>query len=301
MSDRFGLWILTSFYQQSLLMGVLSLVFSSHRMDPYCYLARAMPLLMYGVEICCLFKAHRSQVWCTRNLGRLYHVWSTYDVGDVFCVAYSAAQQTVYLGAQNTSIQWHELSFSAHRAPLSLESHPLNRRNKFFDSIGPGAIATPRRDVVADILAPGGELVEISKEHIMQYAHYGYVYCMLLAKGGTYNDTGEETLVTGGGDGTIKLWQIADIGDEGIRHLATLENGDNSILSMAVHGTFLYSGRLEGDVDVWDLETRQLIRTVKVNNADILTVAVGQDLIFTGGSDGFGKVITDTNTGSDIR
>ena len=221
-------------------------------------------------------------------------------MGDVFCVAYSAVQQTVYLGAQNTSIQWHNFSSGTQHPPTSLESHPLNRRNKFFDSIGPGAIATPRRVVGADILAPGGEPVEIRKEHIVQYAHYGYVYCMLLVKGGICSDTGEETLVTGGGDGTIKLWQIADIGDEGIRHLATLENGEKSILSMAVHGTFLYSGRLEGDVDVWDLETRQLIRTVKVNNADILTVAVGQDLIFTGGSDGWGKVITASNTDEDI-
>ena len=213
-------------------------------------------------------------------------------MGDVFCVAYSPAQQTVYLGAQNTSIQWHKFSSGTQYTPPSLESHPLNRRNKFFDSIGPGAIATPRRVVVADILAPGGELVEIGKEHIVQYAHYGYVYCMLLVKGGICIDTRDETLLSGGGDGTIKLWQIANNGDEGIRHFATLGNGDKSILSMAVHGTFLYAGRLEGDVDVWDIETKQLIRTVRVSNADILTVTVGQDLILTGGSDGWAKVVT---------
>ena len=45
------------------------------------------------------------QVWCTQKLTRLYHIWSTYDVGDLFCVAYSTRLRTVYLGAQNTSIQ----------------------------------------------------------------------------------------------------------------------------------------------------------------------------------------------------
>ena len=50
-------------------------------------------------------KANKFKVWCTTKLTRLYHIWSTYDVGDVFCVAYSASLDMVYLGAQNTSIQ----------------------------------------------------------------------------------------------------------------------------------------------------------------------------------------------------
>ena len=44
-------------------------------------------------------------VWCTNNLTRQYSIYSRYDVGDVFCVVYSADLQTAYLGAQNTSIQ----------------------------------------------------------------------------------------------------------------------------------------------------------------------------------------------------
>lgn len=49
--------------------------------------------------------AYTAQVWCTASFDRLYSLFSTYDVGDVFCVTYSAGLQTVYLGAQNTSIQ----------------------------------------------------------------------------------------------------------------------------------------------------------------------------------------------------
>jgi len=44
-------------------------------------------------------------VWCTSSLTRQYSIYSKYDVGDVFCVVYSTDLQTVYLGAQNTSIQ----------------------------------------------------------------------------------------------------------------------------------------------------------------------------------------------------
>lgn len=44
-------------------------------------------------------------VWCTSTFRRLYALWSPYDVGDIFCVAYSSFHKTVYLGAQNTSIQ----------------------------------------------------------------------------------------------------------------------------------------------------------------------------------------------------
>lgn len=45
------------------------------------------------------------KVWCPETLNRLYSIYSKYDVGDVFCVVYSVELQTVYLGAQNTSIQ----------------------------------------------------------------------------------------------------------------------------------------------------------------------------------------------------
>jgi hypothetical protein len=45
------------------------------------------------------------QIWCPSTLQRLFSIYSKYDVGDVFCVAYSVELQTVYLGAQNTSIQ----------------------------------------------------------------------------------------------------------------------------------------------------------------------------------------------------
>ena len=113
---------------------------------------------------------------------------------------------------------------------------------------------------------------------------------MLLTRG-LNDDPSEETLISGGGDGSIKLWSIGNGENTGPNMPISLENGDNSVLTIALDGTVLYSGRLEGDIDVWDLDTRQLIRTVKIHSADILTLAVGHNLVFSGAANGTAKVL----------
>lgn len=112
---------------------------------------------------------------------------------------------------------------------------------------------------------------------------------MLLAKG-LSNTSDAETLISGGGDGSIKLWSLDGHADVAPDKPTSLENGDDSILALALDGTVLYSGRLEGDIDVWDLDTRQLIRTVKAHASDVLTIAVGHGLIFSGAANGIAKV-----------
>ncbi len=138
--------------------------------------------------------------------------------------------------------------------------------------------------------AEGGQVLEIDKENIVQYAHYGYVYCMIISKGLNSGRSEDETLISGGGDGTIKLWSLDKHSGGAIKKLVTLENGDNSILAMVLDGTLLYSGRLEGDINVWDLDTHQMIRRVKAHTADVLTLAVGHGLLFSGSANGFAKV-----------
>ena len=135
----------------------------------------------------------------------------------------------------------------------------------------------------------GGRDLEIDNEHIVQYAHYGYVYCMVLARGLSKNGSDEEMLITGGGDGTVKLWNL-DQASGGISEEQELENGDNSVLSMAIDGTILYCGLLEGDINVWDLDTRQLVRNVKAHVQDVLTISVGGGFIFSAGASGSVRV-----------
>lgn len=131
--------------------------------------------------------------------------------------------------------------------------------------------------------------MEIDKDHIVQYAHYGYVYCMLLADGTDGSGLDEEKLISGGGDGVIKIWILEQNAGGAIRNPVSLENGDESILAMALDGSILYSGRLDGDVNVWDLDTRQLIRKVKTHTADVLSLSVGHGLVLAGGADGIAK------------
>ena len=113
---------------------------------------------------------------------------------------------------------------------------------------------------------------------------------MLLATDLIHGDYHGDTLISGGGDGSIKLWHLD--GDDGgaIQESAVLENGDNSVLTMALNGTLLYAGRLEGDINVWDLDTQQLIRTIKAYNVDVLTLSLGYGFMFTGGANGQAKV-----------
>ncbi|KAL9603754.1 MAG: hypothetical protein Q9179_002076 [Wetmoreana sp. 5 TL-2023] len=228
-------------------------------------------------------------VWSIHNLEGIYSIYSTYDVGDVFCVVYSPALQTVYLGAQNTSIQWYNLANKATRPAPDSVRHPFQRNHRFFDSKGPGGAPNPRRMSGSEHFLHDGQLLEISNKDIVQYAHNGYTYCMLLAggtEGATFND---EMLISGGGDGTIKLWSLDPANGGAISELKTLESGDDSVLTLVLDGALLYSGRLDGEINVWDLETCQLVRRVEAHTADVLTLCVGYGSIFSGSANGVVK------------
>ena len=113
---------------------------------------------------------------------------------------------------------------------------------------------------------------------------------MLLVSDSNNTHIGEEILVSGGGDGTIRLWTLDQSNGASITLLKTLENGDESVLSLSIDGTLLYSGRLGGDINVWDLDTYQLVRRVPAHTSDVLTLAVDYHSIFSGSADGVVKV-----------
>ena len=230
-------------------------------------------------------------VWCPTSLKRLYHIYSTYDVGDVFSVAYSAQFETVYLGAQNTSIQWCSLKDQTARGTPNPEHHPDRRNHRFFDSLNRLGSSTPRPQTVRTANHEG-EVLEIDKAHMMHYAHFGYVYCMLMVHGvARLVDSDEDVLISGGGDGTIKIWRLFDDQSQGIKEVACLGDDDaESVLSLAIDGSFLYSSKLEGVIELWDLDTKQKLRVIKAHKGDVTTLQMGWGFLWSAGSTGYARV-----------
>lgn len=232
------------------------------------------------------------QVWDARTFKNLYTIYSTYDVGDVFCVAFSAKLQMAWFGAQNTSIQWYDLKRKERDAKRpNITSHPSRRSHRFFDSKGPGGRSTPQppqESEEEEMLCPRWNQLEIEPENIVQYAHYGYVYCMLVVSGAQIGREGEY-LLSGGGDGDVKLWDV-NPATGAISELHRMEGGDSGVLSMAIRDTFLYCGLTDGEICLWDLDTFQLVRTVKAHCDDVLTLSVSGDSIFSGSASGYTRV-----------
>jgi di- and tripeptidase len=237
-------------------------------------------------------------VWCPKTFKRLYEIYSTYDVGDMFSVAYSAQNDTVYMGAQNASIQWVNLGDSKRRVLHDSERHPNRRHHRFFDSKAVGGTSTPRRNDERWSMIPRAQAVlEVQTGAIRQFAHFGYVYCMLVAKGPTVLvDSDEEVLISGGGDGTIKLWKLSADGyededgettDGDMQEILVLGEDDaESVISLAIDGSFLYAGKLHGVIELWDMDTKQRLRVIKAHSGDVMTLQMSWGLLWSAAAGG---------------
>lgn len=215
-------------------------------------------------------------VWCPNTFARLYEIYWIDHIGDVFSCAYSPQQDTVYIGAQNTTIQWVNLSDPERRVPRDNPNHPDKRLDPFFDSKAVGGKSTPRRrDRREALIPPANETLEVYRSSIGSGSHTGFIYCMMIAKGPTVLvDPDEEVLVTGGGEGWIKLWQIKKdkkkYGDMEewqawqYREIMCLGEQDaQSVFHIAIDGSFLYGGKKRGVIELWDLDTKQKLRVIK--------------------------------------
>ncbi|RDA90847.1 hypothetical protein CP533_1528 [Ophiocordyceps camponoti-saundersi (nom. inval.)] len=247
-------------------------------------------------------------VWCPKTLRRLDEIYGIHDVGDIFCTAYSAQHDSLYIGAQNTSIQWVGLGDTVSRVAAGSQRHPDRRSHRFFDSKAIGGSSTPRRsDCRWNSIPRAQAVLEIDGGSMRHFAHNGYVYCMLMATGPTVEvDADDDVLISGGGDGTIKLWSLggrrrrrhvrhgrvdgeaeADRGQEGIEELMTLGNDDaESVLSLALDGSFLYAGKLNGIVELWDLDTTQRLRVIKAHGGDVMSLQMAWGYLWTASTNG---------------
>jgi di- and tripeptidase len=154
------------------------------------------------------------QIWSTQTLQPLsiIHPYHESDAGDLFCLTYSLDLDTLFIGCQNASIQWIDLSTQSQHRP----AHLLNiqrRYHKFFDSFpqidrrppgedSPNATASPTSETTTgeqDI-----KVLHIPATQVFDYAHYGYIYCMTIHSS-NQGDSAILQLITGSGDETIKV------------------------------------------------------------------------------------------------
>jgi di- and tripeptidase len=241
-------------------------------------------------------------VWCPKTFSRLFEIYSTYDVGDVFSIVYSAQRDMVYIGTQTQHIQWVSLKDGKRRTSREAPQHPDKRQHRFFDSRAVGGTSTPRRtEDHWSLIPPAQTILEIDSGAIEQYAHFGWVYSMLVTKGPTVLvDPEEEVLISCGGDGTIKMWRLHQEGLEkedgervngGIEELMVLGEDDaESVVCLAIDGSFLYSGKLGGTIELWDLDTKQKLRVIKAHDKDVMTLQMSFGLLWSGATGGSASV-----------
>ena len=148
--------------------------------------------------------------------------------GDLFSLSWSSTLHTIFVGCQNTSLQWYnfqDASAQSNLSPIFTETSSSGlstptaiiasrKAHKFFDSypqyehkpadlnanngsLKPSRRGSPTLD--SDFLPPR-QYLKIPISNVIDSAHYGYVYCMTILE----NDE-RVRLATGSGDETVKV------------------------------------------------------------------------------------------------
>jgi di- and tripeptidase len=113
---------------------------------------------------------------------------------------------------------------------------------------------------------------------------------MILVRGLVESSPEEEVLLTGSGDGSVKLWRLGSNADDALIQLAKLQNGSDAVLSIAVEGPLLYCGLAGGALNVWNLDSHQLVKRITQHTGDLWAIEIVSGIAITGDSNGVVKV-----------
>lgn len=189
-------------------------------------------------------------------------VYVVTDIGDVFSMAFHTKTCTLYLGTQNASIHWVRIDEEALCAQQAsnIDKMPAVRPSRFFDSTGPGGRLAPQQhEARKRFSSPENdeyddghkELVEVPLDNQIAFAHHSSVFTMVL-------DYQRHLLVTGSGDGLIKMWSVGN--PEGKPVETNRLQVANSVLSMSLASSWqLCCGLDNNGILIVDLETLQVI------------------------------------------
>lgn len=188
------------------------------------------------------------------------------------------------------------------QSQTNLDRLPHRRYDKFFDSKGPTGSApqTPlslspesiSRELsslnICDSNYPHA-ILEIPAENIIRYAHNGFIYSIVQIMD-TYNALNHsdnvitESIITGSGDGISKIWNVVKNKKSGNVSIELEDEGmdnDDGVISQTIEFPFLYCGLSDGLINIWDLNTRQLVSSLSApDESDITSVSVHDDYVF---------------------
>lgn len=186
--------------------------------------------------------------------------------------------------------------------------HPLTRiPSAQHPEISSGPLSPLLSNSRDTSLAENSEVryIRLSSSCVIPNAHYGYVYALaLLAPAPSQRSARSKTsilLASGSGDEDVKIWSFnarQNSGNGRLELLTTLSSGSSgeggAVLSLANwQDTTLFVGKQSGSIEVWDLETHALLRTLHGHGQEdvlaMLATGVGgsSSSLFSAGADGY--------------
>ncbi|BGP11341.1 hypothetical protein JCM10049v2_007246 [Rhodotorula toruloides] len=131
-----------------------------------------------------------------------------------------------------------------------------------------------------------GQAVELQfqAECITPFAHFGYVYCLLVGKS---ND--RSVLMSGSGDESVKLWRPTTSDLLPLATLSSTGEDCDAVLALATKDNTLFAGHQGGVVRVWDLDTLTCVRVLRPHEHDVLALSVLSSSLYAGCANGWIK------------
>ncbi|KAJ1970564.1 hypothetical protein H4R35_005791 [Dimargaris xerosporica] len=216
------------------------------------------------------------RAWNTETLTCQFVLHSGPNVGDILSLAYCVEFDTLFMGCQNTSIQWFSPSATDASPKSSGELESISHNSKFFDSATSQTFALD--------LDPSVEHYMVYDQNIQPHSHYGHVYALTL---GTLPNSDAVVLFSGSGDGQAKLWTVQA---DGIRPLRSLKGEIANIFSMTLSEGLLFCGCQDGAIKIWDLETYHLMWVLKAHADDVLSLTSNHQHLVSASADGTIKI-----------
>ncbi|KAI8054339.1 hypothetical protein BDF22DRAFT_678621 [Syncephalis plumigaleata] len=267
--------------------------------DMHTYLLHKVLRGHHGAIFCLTLSADHTTLFSASEC--LYIVHALPGVGDILALAYSDKTGFLYFGCQNTSIQWFDTknrdklaeSYEA-RTPLD----DISGAGRFFRQ---GPIQPTSFTVVSDTSSnasvPPSEISEseesmsddppvrryyVRENDVIASSHYGYIYSLLLAD---LSYMGGQVLLSGAGDGDVKIWSAKD---GPLEHVRTLHCGKGNVLALAVKkDELLFCGCQGGEIKVnLGFGTFQHIRSLLAHEDDVMALTISYDSLFSGSADG---------------